>query len=53
MHVLSGLRKYSPNGAHSVKPAFVYIARAGANAVMDPVSRLTRRKPRSRAAPRR
>jgi hypothetical protein len=43
MQMLWGLTVYGPNGGHGRNPALRYSARAGANAPMVPVSRLTRR----------
>jgi hypothetical protein len=42
MKVLFWLGLYSPNAAHGLKPARSYSDRDGANAGVEPVSRLNR-----------
>jgi len=51
MQTLFGLGPYSPKGSQISNPADAYRDRAGANAAIDPVSRLTRLQPRARAVP--
>lgn len=42
MQVLFGLAPYGPNRGHVVNPALAYGDRAGRNAAIEPVSRLSR-----------